>query len=697
MKNLRKNILINAASSSVFILMFFLASSLKGQHLKEGFNMLETGQFIKAREFFARTLEKDSLNPTALICYGRAAGLSGDIEEAQKVFNKLLVMTPESEEVLLNLAESYLWDNDGKSAINLYDGILEKSPQNFAALLGYANSQSMLAEYATANEFIKKALAVQPDNQQAKISRKFIRLGYANKLASQDSEYEQALALVNANLQDDQDDQHSLMLKATIYLLKEEYGQAENIYTMKILDILDRYIGRSVTAHLLKKNKEALRIVREGLEQIASTGDSVMIFKIRQQYVSALLWNDKLRVADQYLDQLIEEYPRQSDLLSTKAMLLIYMSDYKNGADVYQKFLQNNPASFNGNLGLADANHALGMDHLAYDGAFRTLSYFPGQKDVIGFLDRLNFSHAPEVKAEVVLSKTSDSSTRVKKIASSSTSLSPRLNVSAGYYSEAFADEAGESIDVNAGIISLEYQINRRIKANAQLESAKANGAVFKENFSNYLVQAHVKVNKNHQLVLGHQKELQNFNKSLLTQNVSMNHFIVKNISFWKLYNIGWYSEAYFTKLSDGNSRNLLFTSIYKNLTKNPIIKTGLNFSTMSFTQTKPLEYYSPKSFYNYEWFAGLNVDQSKSFPVSILADFAIGYQISDQQNITAWRTKVEVKKRINRLIIDAHLQHNSLSAVSNNGFSFTEMGFSITYKLTDKPLFYNKIKSKNN
>lgn len=696
MKNTLKNTLIKAASSTFFLLTFFLASSLKGQQMTEGFNMLETGQFTEARGFFASILDKDSLNPTALICYGRAAGLSGDIKEAQKIFNQLLVMTPGREEVLLNLAESHLWNNDGKSATKLYDGILEKNPQSFAALLGYANSQSMLAKYATANEYIKKALAVQPDNQQAKVSRKFIRLGYANKLASQDGEYAQALDLVNANLKDDQTDQHSLMLKATIFLLKEAYAKAEKIYTENIVDLLDRYVGRSTTAHLLKKDQEALRIVREGIEKITGTKDSVKTFKIKQQYVAALLWNDKLRAADQYLDQLIEEYPLQTDLLSTKAMLLIYMSDYKNGADVYQKFLQDNPSSFNGNLGLADANHALGMDNLAYDGAFRTLSYFPGQKDVIGFLDRLNFSHAPEVKAEVILSKTSDNSTRVKKMASSSASLSPRLNVSAGYYNEVFADEAGESIDVNAGVVSLEYQINNRLRVNTQLESAKSNSTDFNQNFANYLLQAYVKVNKNHQLVLGHQKELQNFNKNLLTQNVSMNHFIVKNISFWKLYNIGWYSEAYFTKMSDGNSRNLLFTSIYKNLTKKPTIKTGLNFSTMSFTQTKPLEYYSPKSFYNFEWFAGLNVDQSKNFPVSILADFAIGYQLSDSQNITAWRTKVSVKKRIKRLIMDAHVQHNSLSAVSNNGFSFTQAGFSITYKLTDKPLFYNKIKSRN-
>lgn len=265
MKKTLKNTLINVTSSMLFILTFLLASSLKGQQMKEGFNMLQTREFIKARGFFARILEKDSLNPTALICYGRAAGLSGDIKEAQQVFNKLLVMAPGNEEVRLNLAESYLWDKDGKSASNLYDSILEKSPQNFAALLGYANSQSLLAEYASANESINKALTVQPDNQQAKLARKLIRLGYANKLASQDGQYEKALELVNANLKDDQDDQPSLMQKAAIYILKEEYGKADYIYKEKIVNLLDTYTGRSTVAHLLKKKQESLN--NKGVEQ----------------------------------------------------------------------------------------------------------------------------------------------------------------------------------------------------------------------------------------------------------------------------------------------------------------------------------------------------------------------------------------------------------------------------------------------
>ncbi|MEL7005861.1 MAG: tetratricopeptide repeat protein, partial [Bacteroidota bacterium] len=183
-------------------LMWVPISGLKAQDFSAGFSMLEKGQFVEARSFFSEQLQKDSSNFTALICYGRATGLSGNILESQGIFRKLLIMKPGNVEVLLNLAESYLWDKNGKQAADLYVKIITDQPDNFAATLGYANSLSMTKQYEKAYQFIHKALQLEPNNAQAKVSRKFIRLGYADYLAAQQGEYEKALELVNDNLLD---------------------------------------------------------------------------------------------------------------------------------------------------------------------------------------------------------------------------------------------------------------------------------------------------------------------------------------------------------------------------------------------------------------------------------------------------------------------------------------------------------------
>ncbi len=688
MQNVVKHSQKIVAAIAVATLLLFQA---KSQDMTSGFRMLEQGQFNEAKTFFADILASDSLNPTALICYGRATGLSGNVAEAQEVFHKLLDMKPGSKETLLNLAESHLWNGNGAPATAIYEKILADNPTGFEALLGYANSKSMLKEYEEAYGIINKAIAIQPENAQAKLSRKFIRLGLADYLAAQRGQYGEALDIVNANLTDHPADQNSLMLKATIYLLKEDFASAQDIYANSIENTLDRFIGNSTATHLLKDDKAALQIAKKGMENFEIQQNPSMLLKMRLHFVSALLWNDKLKLASKYLNEFETQYPDSKEILAAKAQMLIYLSDYEAGLDHYQQFLTQNPSSFAGNLGSADANHALGMDNMAYEGAFRTLGYFPGQKDVIGFLNRLNAAHAPEVEAKITLSETSDKSYRKRYGLISSVSLTPLLKVSSGYAMEEYGDLTDESIQVNAVSFGASYRMNKRIKLNGQLELAKAHSKEFNSNFMNHIIQADIRVSKSQQIVVAQQKELQNFNKNLLAQNIAMNHFIIKNISFWKLPKIGWYSEVYHTSLSDGNTRNLFFTSVYKNITKSPMIKTGINFSAMSFTESKPVEYYSPLSFQNYEWFVGFSMDQSQSFPVSILADFATGYQISDGTEILAWRASLKVERKLNRFGMKAFAQHNSQSAVTNNGFSFSQAGFSLSYRLSERPIFYKK------
>ncbi len=690
-----RHTLVKVLAAVMMCLSSVLAFDVLAQDMTPGFAMLEEGKFKQAKNFFGEILKTDSANQTALICYGRATGLSGNVPEAQSVFNKLLKVKPGSEEVLLNLAESYLWDSKGAPAADIYAEILEGNPESFAALLGYANSMSMQKKYFKAYEYIKKALEVQPTNGQAKISRKFIRLGLADFLASQKADYDQALEIVNENLKDDPQDQNSLMLKATIYLLSEDFEAAQKIYTDQIQNTLDKYIGWSVTAHLLKNDKQAIKIVDEGLATI--TNDKSGILKMKLQYVNALLWNGKLKEAENYLSELQKEYPNNAELLAAKAQVLIYMSDYEGGLDHYHRFLETDSTSFSGNLGSADAHHALGMDNLAYEGAFRTLIFFPGQKDVIGFINRLNATHAPGIETSVTLSETSDDSWRRKIAGEARVGLSALSHISAGYATEVFGDATDQDeIQVNSAIIGGGYRFNRRLRLDARLELAKASGGATEQNYVNHLVQATLRVSKSQQLILAQQKELQNFNRNLLAQNISMDHFILKNISFWKLAKIGWYTEFYHTQFSDGNARNLLFTSVYRNVTDQPLLKTGFNYSTMSFEESKPLEYYSPESFHNFEWFAGFNINQSKSFPLTIMADFAVGYQMSDGDQIVAWRAQLKLQKEIGRLKIAGHAQHNSLSAVANNGFSFSQAGFSATYRLSQKPIFYKKYSNKN-
>jgi len=72
--------------------------------------MLEGGEFSEAKDFFAEVLQSEPNNKTAKICFARAQGLSGEKDEALKEFQHLQTHFPGDFEILLNLAEAFMWN-----------------------------------------------------------------------------------------------------------------------------------------------------------------------------------------------------------------------------------------------------------------------------------------------------------------------------------------------------------------------------------------------------------------------------------------------------------------------------------------------------------------------------------------------------------------------------------------------------------
>ena len=83
---------------------FFLLLSLYGiaqSPLQPGFTLLEKGDFEQAETFFKDYLIDDPTNKTALLCYGRAVGLSGEPEKSTGMFANLLEDYPGDFEILI--------------------------------------------------------------------------------------------------------------------------------------------------------------------------------------------------------------------------------------------------------------------------------------------------------------------------------------------------------------------------------------------------------------------------------------------------------------------------------------------------------------------------------------------------------------------------------------------------------------------
>lgn len=675
------------ASCLLFIALSF-ALTLPAQDMQEGFSFLENGQFIRAKDYFTEILKEHPSNKTALICLGRATGLSGDPEKALIIFDELLMNDPNDLEVQLNKAEAFLWKKDPKSAIVRYQEILTENPVLFAALLGIANSYSMIGKYREGHTYIKEALQVDPMNPQTLLSAKYIRLGYANNLASEHQEYAAAISLVHENLENDNNDQESLGLLANIFLISRKYDSAITTYA-RMSNPINALLGRSTSQHLAGKNEDALVLAEKACNIPDHLLNGTDQTRRSTHLLSALLWNNKISQARLLIDSLSLRFPTNPAFIACQAEVAMYEADFDRGIANYTTFLALDSSSFKGNLGRADAFHALGLDNKSYEYAFQTLKFYPGQKDVVGFIDRLNQQHSPRLSTAYEIGVVSDGSSFNLWNLSGFASLKPTVTITAALTEKGFQTSNEDTgTKSKTATIASSVQINRSLKVEGSYGQLKIfQKEVPTQTRSDVDFALHYRLNKNQKLTLAYQTEIQDFNAQLLSRNLKTTHLAVQNSMFWKVKGLGSYTELFKSFLSDGNGRNLLFTSLYKNLKNPENLKLGFNYLTMAFEKQVPLSYFSPENYHQLEVFSSYKYI-GKKVPFTVSLDLAGGLQSLDQKLQTTWRTKIMLQKEVGRLAFELAGAYSSISTTQANGFSIKQVSGKISWRITNSPLF---------
>jgi len=686
MANWNKQILLTG------IIISFTYSFSWSQEMKAGFHLLEKGSFEKAEVFFAKVLKNYPRNKTAKICYGRATGLAGKPEEALKIFEELDHLYPNDVEILLNRSESYLWMNDSKSAILSYLHLLSMDSTLFAATLGIANSYSLDHQYEKAYQYIGKAQMLQPGNAQVQQSRKYIILGLSNQLASEKNAYKEALVLLEQNFAINPNDQESLRLKATILLISEVYPEALSVYK-SLNNEVESVIGQSVIVHLMGDDKQALSFSEKNLKLIPNL-DKNEKNQVYSNYISALLWNNQIKEAGIFLDSIMYDDPENKVYLLSKAQIAIYKGDFPAGIKSYDEYLNYSPTEFGANLGKADAKHALGIDDQAYQQAFKTLTYYPGQKDVNSFITSLNKAHGSFTAATVLYGSSSDGSQMNGYQLTGFVGLSPLSNMTVTYLRKVLSSESGTSSIREAISFSSAKRFNKWLKINGGLSLAKVN---FNEtqndqSFQNFQLSTNLRISKSQNLTLGYLSEIQDFNEALLKQNLKTSHFSIKNSFFWKLKGLGWYTEVYRSFYSDSNSRNLIFNSLYKTIYAFKPLKFGLNHLLLNFKESRPEAYYSPIFYNQFEVFTELNFKENKNLPLGLNWNFATGYQITEGLSQLTWRTGLRASKEFGKWSMLLKCGYSTIASTQTNGFSHFSLEGQVKLLLGKKPIFYRKI-----
>lgn len=676
--------------SFIFILLFITNGYT--QDMQEGFTYLEKGDFAKAESFFESIIKEYPTNKTARLCYARAVGLHNNPEKALDLFTAMKIEYAEDLEIKLNYAESLLWNKMFPEAKVYYTQLVAENPTNFVAHLGFANTLSNLKEFETALLNVNKALELSPGNGGALVSRKYIKLGFANEKVNA-KQYNEAEKFYDEILVDFPNDKETLLNKANLYLISKQIEKGQAVYQLLASENPNVALnGLSLLAHLNENDKEALRIATESMEKSKSIKDTSVIKQTNERFVQALIWNRKYDSAEDNITTLLQKYPNENWVLALSATLAIYKSDFKQSIQDYSKILQNDSKSFDGNLGIANAYYASGEIDNAYQAVYQTLNIFKNQNDATNFLKKLDAEHTPFLDEKASYSFDNGDNVAFTSLTQITFPTSTKWSFNSAYQYRT-TDNSTTNVKATTNDFSLGATYKFHPKVSYTLIAGVSNAVGFTNEYNQLLVHTYFKSKplKLQDLEVGYKREMQNFNADLIDKQIVSNNFYA-NYNISTNIKWGWFTQYFFTTQSDSNTRNLLFTSLYYNFMAKPVLKGGFNYQFISFKNQVPADYFSPEKFNAMEIFVDFLKDEKIAEVKSIFYNInaATGFQFIED-NDKQWTYRVQAKfgyKFSERLLANIYGLRSNIASATAAGFTYNEIGIRMNWQVFAKPLF---------
>ena len=169
-------------------------------------------------------------------------------------------------------------------------------------------------------------------------------------------------------------------------------------------------------------------------------------------------------------------------MLSLRATLNIYKSNFDKSIEDYNLILKKDSASFDGNLGKANALKALGYYNKAYLGAENTLSFYDNQKDATQFINKLDESFTPFVEAKTSYSFDNGNNDAYMYQLNGEYSFSTKFKVLASY-NHRFTKNPVTNLEATSNnvMVGFSYQLFNNVvfKSNLGVTSSNANSNDF--------------------------------------------------------------------------------------------------------------------------------------------------------------------------------------------------------------------------
>lgn len=688
--SLRLKSLLHLQHFAIGLFLLFLSTGLYAQSpMQSGFEMLESGNFLGAKEFFSDYLQKDPDNKTGQLCYARATGLSGEPEESTELFEKMLEEYPEDLEIELNYAESWLWQKNYIGAKDQYTKLLAKYPENFVALLGGANTYSNLKEYETAKELINKALIVQPGNRGALTSKKYILLGLSADHRG-NAEYNTADRYLSEILSYEPDDKITLLNKAINYILWDKVKMSVPIYEQLLtqnIDSIEGYLGLSYANLLLNRPKKSLDFAKKVSVMVDQQEvDQQVMVKAKIGEINGYGVVGDFKRAFGLLDKLEIDNSDDLNVNLARARLNLWSKNKEKAKSLYDDIYNDHDEVYDVNMNMVDLMRVYKMDEEAQGYLDKSSELIPNQPDVIRLKDDISRLNSTLINFEYHRGEDNggnlSDNISFKVDFNSYNRFEPFVSFkSRSSYTSA---DSNNKLSIPRFLVGSSYQLNANTSLSAAMGMAlnQAN-EITNGNKLNSTVALQTIVSKHHNFTLKYFTDFQDFTSGLVAENLS-SHNMELDYYATTYKGLGVYSQFIYTTQNDDNNRVLFFISPYYDIHKVPNVKTGLNFLYFKYDVQRPTVYFSPSSFYSLEYFAATQNDGNRRAKILYRGFLAIGTQkIEQQENQSTIRLESELGYRFSPdFEIKGFYNYSNAAQSSATGFSYSTLGIRIKYYL---------------
>jgi tetratricopeptide (TPR) repeat protein len=165
--------------------------------------------------------------------------------------------------------------------------------------------------------------------------------------------------------------------------------------------------------------------------------------------------------------------------------------------------------------------------------------------------------------------------------------------------------------------------------------------------------------------------DILNFTADLLGKNIrSQNAGYLTHIMLGG--KTGFYSQGSVGMLNDQNTSLQFFGSVYRVLRTEPTLKTGFNFSALSFSDSETTLYFAPNRFMSTEVFVDYSTPMPLVSRMALKFQGAGGFQqIENQSWDPSFRVQVELNYRVSGYDFGLKGQFSNVAAASGSGYQF--------------------------